>query len=343
MRRRSQPTRVDRTTGRSLYFVGPRAARVEDRAVPDPGPDEVLVETRASLVSAGTELLVYRGNAPTDLPADETIDALAGDLSFPLRYGYAAVGEVAAVGEAVETEWAGRRVFAFNPHETRFVADPASLHPLPEGVGVEAATFLPNVETAVNLVHDANPRLGERVVVLGAGVVGLLTTALLARFPLSRLTVVDPLESRRGRARAVGADETVSPADARETLDGDADAVLELSGSPATLDDAVTHVGYDGRVVVGSWYGRKRAPVDLGGRFHRSRVSLVSSQVSTIDPALRGRWTKERRLGVAWDRLCDLDPAGLVTHRIPFEEAPRAYDLLDDGATDALGVLFTYD
>lgn len=331
-------------SAQSLYFVEPRTVSLQSREVPDPDPEEVLVETRVSLVSAGTELLVYRGDAPDDLSADEAIDALDGDLAFPLQYGYAAVGDVIAVGGEVSSAWRGRTVFAFNPHESHFVAPPDDLVPVPDEITVETAAFLPNAETAANLALDGNPRLGERVVVLGAGVVGLLTAAVLAEFPLERLTVVDPVAARRSIAARLGADEVFDPETARDRRADrdDADIAFELTGSPDALDDAIDLVGYDGRVIVGSWYGRKRVDANLGGHFHRGRVSLISSQVSTIAPELRGRWTKSRRLDAAWDRLRRVDASEFVTHRMPFEEADRAYELLDGGPENALGVLLSY-
>jgi len=331
---------------RSLYFTAPYEAELRPTAF-DPAGDEVVVETRVSAISAGTELLVYRGEAPSDLPADETIDALDGDLSFPVRYGYAAVGEVVETGAAVEGAWTGRTVFAFNPHESRFAARPEDLVPVPGDVSTESMALLPSVETATSLVLDGRPRLGERIVVFGAGTVGLCTVALLSSFPLERLVAVDPLADRRDRALAFGADEAIPPeaveAPAAPDADRDgADLVYELSGQPAALDDAVGVAGYDGRIVVGSWYGTKRAAVDLGTAFHRDRISIESSQVSTLSPESRGRWTKARRMGTALDRLRTLDVGSLVTHRVPFADAPTAYRLLDERDDDALQVLLTY-
>lgn len=328
---------------RSLHFVGPRTVDVRAHPVPEPAEGEVLVESRTSLVSAGTELMIYRGEAPDGLPADETIDALAGDLSFPLQYGYALVGEVEAVGGDVPPGWTGRRVFVFNPHESHVVADADALMPVPDDVGTERAAFVPIAETAVNLVLDGAPRIGERVVVFGAGLVGLFAVAALGQFPLDDLTVVEPVESRRALALELGADVAIPPGELDEADLGDADLVFELSGSPAALDDAVGVAGYDARVVVGSWYGAKRADLDLGGRFHRERIELVSSQVSTIDPSLRGRWDTERRMALAWDQLRDVPVDEFVTHRVPIADAGRAYELLDSDPESALGVLLTYE
>ncbi|MBB6646723.1 zinc-dependent alcohol dehydrogenase [Halobellus ruber] len=331
---------------RSLYFTGPSEAAIRPTSV-GMADDEVLVETRVSGISAGTELLIYRGDAPTDLPADETLEALDGDLSFPVRYGYAAVGEVVETGAAVDDEWLGRTVFGFTPHETHFALPPERLLVVPDAVDPEAMATFPSVETATSLVLDGRPRVGEEVVVFGAGVVGLCTTGVLSSFPLRRLVVAEPIEGRRERAREMGADVAVPPGAVADVIGSDADRegadlVYELSGRPATLDDAVAAAGYDGRVIVGSWYGDKPAALDLGSSFHRDRISIESSQVSTLAPETRGRWSKQRRAEVAVERLRDLDAADLVTHRVPFDDAPEAYRLLEERADGVLQVLLTY-
>lgn len=331
---------------RSLYFTGPFETAIEETSV-EMAADEVLVETRVSGVSAGTELLIYRGEAPEELPADETLETIDGDLSFPLRYGYASVGDVVSIGEAVDDDWLGRTVFAFDPHETHFSIAPEQLIEVPEDVSVEEMVLFPSVETATSLVLDGRPRVGEDVVVFGAGVVGLCTIGVLASFPLGRLVAVEPIPGRRERARHLGADVAVAPDELDDVLDrgpdcDGADLVYELSGHPETLDDAVGAAGYDSRVIVGSWYGDKPATVDLGASFHRDRISVESSQVSTLAPETRGRWTRARRAETALSRLRDLDVESLITHRIPFSDAPDAYRLLDERADGVLQVLLTY-
>ena len=328
-------------TDAALYFTGPETVEVREATVGEPDADELLVDTRASAISAGTELLVYRDQTPDDLPADEALDALDGDLSYPLRYGYAASGVVRAAGADVDPDWVGRSVFSFVPHQTSFRATPDSVVELPPGTPPAAGSLLPSVETATNVVLDAAPRLGERVVVFGAGVIGLCVTRLLADFPLESLVVVDPIERRRDLAAALGADRTTTPA-RLGAADAGADLAIELSGQPSALDDAIEAVGYDARIVVGSWYGTKRAPIDLGGRFHRDRIDIVSSQVSTISPELRGRWDRDRRMDATLDRLDAIPADELITHRVPFERAPEAYELLDAEPDAAVQVIFEY-
>jgi 2-desacetyl-2-hydroxyethyl bacteriochlorophyllide A dehydrogenase len=336
-----------------LYFAAPYQVMVQQEWLGPPAPGQVLVQTVVSAISPGTELLIYRGQAPTDMRIDETITALSGALTFPLRYGYAAVGRVIAVGSPAEQAWQGRLVFAFQPHASYFLSAPAHLHPVPDFLAPEEAVFLPNMETAVNFLMDGHPLIGERVLVFGQGVVGLLTTALLVRVPLSRLITVDRYPSRRERSRELGAHASLDAgtddvlARLQACLQDEhgapgADLTYELSGNPLALDQAIAVTGFNGRVVIGSWYGQKHADLNLGGRFHRSRIRLISSQVSTIAPEWSGRWTKSRRLHVAWEMLQHVRPAHLITHHFPLDQASQAYALLDQHPEEAIQVLFTY-
>ena len=339
----------------ALYFTGPQGVSVREEQILAPAAGQVLVQALVSAISPGTELLVYRGQIPTDLAIDETITALSGEFRFPLKYGYAVVGHVTTVATDVAPEWKGRLVFAFHPHESCFLTSPAELVPLPAMLSPEEAAFLPNMETAVNFLMDGQPIIGERVVVFGQGVVGLLTTALLAQLPLGKLVTLDRYPFRREYSLSLGAHASLDPelpdtltqlhallqtADRSPT---GADLSYELSGNPAALDRAIAATGFSGRVVIGSWYGQKQANLDLGGRFHRSRIRLLSSQVSTLAPEWTGRWTKARRLQVAWQMLEQIKPARFITHRFSLAQAPEAYDLLDQHPEEALQVLFTYD
>lgn len=355
----------------SVRFTAPGAVEVREEPVPEPGPGEVRVATEVSAISPGTELLAYRGLLPAELPLDATLPALAGQRGYPLKYGYAAAGRVEAVGPGVESAWLGRPVFAFHPHESRFVAPVAELLALPAGLSFEAATLLPTMETAVNLLLDGRPAVGERVVVVGQGVVGLAVTAVLAALPLERLVTLDLHALRREASLALGAGESLDPraagAEARldellgrgvpdqdgpgggpaeaagdDEVPGGADLVYELSGDPAALDTAIAAAGFGARVVVGSWYGEKTAPLRLGGRFHRDRIRLVSSQVSTLAPELRGRWNRRRRWRTALAELPRLPLERVVTHRFPVAEAAAAYALLDEHPERAIQILLTH-
>ncbi|MEZ4516703.1 MAG: zinc-binding alcohol dehydrogenase [Chloroflexota bacterium] len=303
-------------------------------------------------VSAGSELLIYRGQAPAGMAVDETIDSLAGQFNI-LKYGYASVGRVIDGGSAASREWLGRHVFAFNPHESHITAKPSDVLVLPDNMTPETAVFLPNMETAVSLIMDGRPVIGEQVAVLGQGIVGLLTVALLAEFPLSSLVTFDTYPLRREWSRTLGANTSLNPIDpdvveqGLAALSGDrsymgADLVYELSGNPAALDLAVSLTGYNGRIVVGSWYGNKTATLDLGGRFHRSHMQLISTQVSHMAPQWLGRWTKDRRMDVAMEMLRRIHPERLITHRLPIDQAVEGYRQLDQVPDDTLQMVFTY-
>ncbi len=346
---------------RVVSFSAPREVEIVEEPLRLPGPEEVRVRTTLSAISPGTERLIYRGNVPDDLPADPSIDALSGGLSYPIRYGYAAVGEVEVVGESVDKGWLGQRVFSFQPHASHFLASPDDLIPLPSSVREEDAVLIPNVETAVNFLMDGRPVVGEQVVVFGQGVVGLLTTALLSRFPIDRLFAVEPSGDRRSQSEEWGANLSFDPqngiddlkkalgitsADAQEA-DGagyeGADLVFELSGSLSALNDAIDVTGFDSRIIVGSWYGDKETDIDLGGRFHRSRAEVRSSQVSSIDPQFRGRWTKERRMRTVLDLMKELQPGALVDYVFPQRKAEVTYQKLDSEGSEMLQPVFRYE
>jgi threonine dehydrogenase-like Zn-dependent dehydrogenase len=208
------------------------------------------------------------------------------------------------------------------------------------------------METAISLLHDGAPHIGERVVVFGQGVVGLLTTALLHQSALDLLMVVEPDGFRRTMALELGADLAISGIDnesapgvqaLRTSTPGGADLIYELTGNPEVLNDAIAIAGFDSRIVVGSWYGQRRASLDLGGRFHRERMRIISSQVSMIDPSLRGRWTKTRRLETAQKWLDEVHPERLITHSFPIERAADAYSLIANRGEDVLQVMLTYE
>jgi threonine dehydrogenase-like Zn-dependent dehydrogenase len=263
------------------------------------------------------------------------------------------VGRIIEVGHDVPREWINRVVFAFNPHESHFLSHVEDLVPLPPDLPAAQATLIPTMETAVTLVMDSRPVIGENVIVLGQGAVGLTTLALLAAFPLKRLIAVDRYPRRLIHSRLMGAQFTF-PADDPETAHnikallnneggpGLADLVVEVSGAAEALDTAINLAGFAGRVVVGSWYGAKRVSLDLASHFHRNRIILSSSQVSTLGPSMQARWTRTRRMSVAVAQLQRVRPAGMITHSFPVEQAPEAYCLLDEHPGEALWIVLTY-
>jgi 2-desacetyl-2-hydroxyethyl bacteriochlorophyllide A dehydrogenase len=332
---------------KTLYFTAPGQVELREEALPEPGAEEVLVETVCSAISAGTEMLVYQGRFPRDMETDSVISSLRGSLEYPLAYGYACVGKIKATGSQVDKSMRDQLIFAFQSHTSHFITNPDSLFPVPNSLSPEAACFLPNMETAVNLVQDAAPIFGECVLVLGQGVVGLLTASLLSEFPLETLVTADCFELRRNSS-PVPQRSSLDPyspnfhKEAMRLLNGSADLTFELSGRPETLNDALAITGFSGRIVIGSWYGEKRAEIDLGSAFHRSRIKLISSQVSTLAPELSGRWNKARRFDTAWKALERIKPEKWITHRFFIDNAKEAYRLLDENPQEAIQVVFNY-
>jgi 2-desacetyl-2-hydroxyethyl bacteriochlorophyllide A dehydrogenase len=327
----------------AVWFPRARAVELRDEPVRDPGPHEVRVRAVLSGLSHGTERLVYRGEVDPSLPLD--LPSLAGGYGFPVKYGYASAGRVVAAGREVESAREGDLVFALHPHQDEYVVDASLAHRIPDGVDADRAVFLANLDTAVNIVLDAKPHLGETVAVFGQGVVGLLVTQLLVRSG-ARVIAVEPAPLRRSAATRSGASTAIAPAEAALigalTEGRGADIAIEASGNGAALQSAIDAVAIEGTVVVSSWYGEKSVALDLGGHFHRGRVRVVSSQVGRIDPSLAPRWDRARRLAVATSLLRELDLPPLISHRIPFARAAEAYALLDERSDETVQVVLSY-
>lgn len=334
----------NQATTSQLWFTAP--FKVETREVPlaPLQADEVLVESEYSAISPGTELLLYRGQLPQTMALDSTIESLQESAGYPVQYGYACVGVVSTIGSEVDPTWQGKRVFSFAPHASHFIARPDQLITVPSDISAQAAVFLPNMETAVNLVQDGLPMIGERVAVLGQGVVGLLLTGLLAKHPLASLIGIEGQPDRQALARSQGATEVLEPNEATKRLPelAGVDLIFEVSGQPDALDLAISLSGYTSRIVIGSWYGSKTVSVDLGGAAHRNRLQLITSQVSTIAPELSGRWSKQRRYDLAWDMIRTADPTRLVTHLLPLNKADELYKQMHEGQSGIVQPLFKY-
>ena len=333
----------------SVWFAGPRQVALRREPLPPLGETDLRMRAVVSGLSHGTEMLVYRGQVPPDLDLD--LPTLRGSFAFPIKYGYASVGRVVEIGPEVADLAEGDLAFCLHPHQSEYVV-PASLAvrlPAELQADPERGVFLANLETAVNIALDATPRLGERVLVLGQGVVGLLVARLLRETGAEVVMTADAFERRRELSRKfAGADMVFSTTDdvvgrVRELTDGiGADLAVEVSGSPAALATAIDSVAFGGTVVVCSWYGTKPVAVPLGGAFHRRRLRLVSSQVGSIDAALQPRWTHRRRLDLAARFLRRLDLSALITHRVPLACAADAYRLIDEQAAETVQVVLTY-
>ena len=341
------PQGSPRRSPQALWFAGRRRAELWRDEAPEPGRGEVRVEAVLSAVSHGTEMLVYRGEVAEDLPLD--LPTFAGGFGFPIKHGYASAGRILDAGPGVENLSPGDPVFVHHPHQDVFTVPAGLPVRLPPDLDPLRAVFLANMETALNIVHDAHARLGETALVFGQGVVGLLVTRLLGMSGV-RVLAVEPVPNRRELALKMGADAAFGPDDGlRErvleaTGGRGADVAAEASGSGAALAGAVECVADEGTVVAASWYGTKPVRLPLGGRFHRGRVGIKSSQVGRSAPELSARWDRGRRTGAVISLLQDLrmplEP--LVSHRIPFREAPGAYRMLDENPNDAVQVVFDY-
>lgn len=309
------------------------SAELRSAAVATPGPAEVLVRTRFSGVSRGTERVVAAGAVPENERSHMRAPFQEGEFPFPVKYGYAAVGRVVEGPEALR----GREVLVLHPHQTAFTVPAHAAVPLPEGVPAGRAVLGPNMETALNALWDGAATAGQAIVVLGAGVVGCLIAYLAARLPGTTVTLVDPLASRADVAAHLGA-RFATP----ETAPPDADLVVEASGNPAALARALEVAGLEATILVVGWYGSRAATLPLGGAFHTRRLRLASSQVGAVAASHRPRWTARRRLELAVALLADPVLDRLIDSECCFARLPEVLPARLAGAEGGLCHRVTY-
>ncbi|MDJ0391312.1 zinc-binding alcohol dehydrogenase [Roseomonas sp. E05] len=321
---------------RGFWVTAAGRSEIREQPLPPRAPDQALVRATASGISRGTERLVFQGHVPQSQWAVMQAPLQQGGFPFPVQYGYAAVGLV----EEGPAELAGRRIFCLHPHQDRFLAPAAMCIPLPDEVPDRRAVLGANMETALNIVWDAAPLPGERVLVIGAGVVGLLAAWLVARIPGTAVTVLDTEPARRTEAEALGA-RFAAPQD----CPAEQELIIHASASPEGLRNALAHAAFEARIVEASWYGDKPVTLPLGEAFHARRLTLRSSQVGAVSPALRGRRSHAERLALALSLLAEPALDALLGPDIPFAELPaRMPALLDPppGTVAPLCPVITY-
>jgi threonine dehydrogenase-like Zn-dependent dehydrogenase len=304
----------------ALWIVAAGTAELRDEEVAA-APGELLVETRFSGISRGTEALVLRGGVPKAERARMRAPCQAGSFPFPVKYGYAAVGRVAE-GPA---ELRGRDVFVLHPHQDRFAVPAAMAVPLPQGLPPGRAVLAANMETALNILWDSGASAGDRIAVVGAGTVGALAAWLCARLPGTEVTLVDVNPERAALAAALGCG-FAAPGEAPE----DCDLTIHTSASGEGLATALGAAGLEARVVEASWYGDRPPTVGLGGAFHSRRLRLVSSQVGLVPTERRARWSNRRRMQAALGLLRDPAVEVLISGETAFRDLAKRYaEVLD--------------
>jgi threonine dehydrogenase-like Zn-dependent dehydrogenase len=316
-----------------FWLCQPGIGEIRPVALPDPGPDDVLVRTLRTGISRGTETLVFRGGVPPSQYAAMRAPFQEGDFPGPVKYGYLNVGVV----EQGPVALLGRTVFCLYPHQTAYVVPARSVVVVPDDVPPARAVLAGTVETAVNAMWDATPLLGDRVAVVGAGMVGCCVARLLGQFPGVRATLVDVDPSRAGIAAKLGVDFAL-PADAT----GGCDLVLHTSATSAGLQLSLDLLGTEGKVIELSWYGDADVTLSLGGAFHSGRLAIHASQVGMVSPGRRGRRSMTDRLALALDLLRDPAFDGLITGASSFHELPEVMARLAAGRLQALCHTITY-
>jgi threonine dehydrogenase-like Zn-dependent dehydrogenase len=312
----------------ALFHTAPRCVEIRELPTPQPAAGEVLVRTLCSGISGGTERLVYRGEVPAEMELDDTIDALGGTFSYPFAYGYACVGEVAESSQVV---------FAFHPHQDVFAARPSELIRMP-AIDPASATLFPLVETALQVTLDAGAGYRDRVIVLGAGVLGLLTGLLLQRSGWRPL-IAEPQAWRRVMASSLGA----AAAAPEELTEERVPLVIDASGNPDAPAMALNMLAHEGTLLIASWFGTKPVVLPLGGAFHRRRLTIRSTQVSTVPAHLSGTWTRSRRRQETVELMAGLPLAQLCTHVFAFGDAAEAFQAVDEGIPGLMHAVLDYD
>jgi threonine dehydrogenase-like Zn-dependent dehydrogenase len=315
----------------AYWTVAPGRGELRAGHLQPPGPGEARVAALHSGISRGTELLVHRGGVPAEVAELMRAPFQEGDLPGPVKYGYLSVGIVEAVGADDDADLVGRTVFCLYPHQDRYVVPVQALTVVPDSVPARRAVLAGTVETAVNAVWDAAPRLGDRVAVIGAGMVGCAVAALLRGFPLQRLQLLDVDERRRSVAERIGV-EFVTPDEAA----GDCDVVVHCSATSAGLSRGLELLGDEGELIELSWYGDRPVAVNLGADFHARRLSIRASQVGAVAASRRARRSYADRLALALDLLRDPGFDALISGTGPFTELPQIMHRLATGELDGL-------
>jgi threonine dehydrogenase-like Zn-dependent dehydrogenase len=318
----------------AFWLRGPGRGEIRAVALPEPGSGDVVVRTLRSGVSRGTETLVFRGGVPPSQYMAMRAPFQEGDFPGPVKYGYLNVGTV----EQGPPELQGRTVFCLYPHQTAYVVPASAVTVVPDAMPPERAVLAGTVETAVNALWDAAPLIGDRVTVVGAGMVGCCVARLLARFPAIEVTLVDVDTSRAEVAAVLGAG-FARPDDAR----GGCDLVVHTSATSAGLQCSLDLLAPEGTVLDLSWYGDAEVRLSLGGAFHAGRLGLRASQVGTVSPARSARRTTADRLALALDLLRDPAFGAIVTGESRFDELPGVMARLAERSLPALCHTITYD
>lgn len=317
----------------AYWTTAPRQGELRREPLPEPGPGQVRVRALASGISHGTELLVHRHAVPDAVRDAMRAPHQAGDLPGPVKYGYLSVGVV----EAGPDDLLGRRVFCLHPHQDRYVVDADAVTLVPDGVPTHRAVLAGTVETAINALWDGAPRWGDRVAVVGAGMVGLSVAVLLRRFPLARLEVVDIDPARSAATDAVGV-RLVTP----DAAAPDCDLVFHASASEQGLATALDLPGPEGVVIELSWYGDAAPRVPLGLAFHVNRLTLRASQVGRVGPGRSARRTCADRLALALEALRDDAFDELLASPVAFADLPALIAVMDSGGGTTFCQVVTY-
>lgn len=328
------------TLAHQIFFPERGVAKVKQQKLRLPQENEVLIKTIYSGVSRGTERLVFTGQVPKKNWQTMKCPYQQGDFSFPISYGYACVGEIVSLGSGVKDKQIGDKVFALHPHHSHFLIDAEHIYPLPSGLSPDLAVLSANMETALNATWDAEVTNAENILVIGAGVVGLLTAFLAAKEGAS-ITIADIDPAKQALAKQLGLD--FIDANQTDNFGSEYSTIFNTSASQVGLQSAIDLAAIEGKIIEMSWFGSKKVSLELGGNFHSKRLKIIASQVGMVAPSHRQEYTHSQRLMIAMNKLSDLALMPLLHPIISVEDVPQNLAAILDPQADALCPLITYD
>lgn len=316
---------------KALWHISKNQTSIVETNLRPSTPDQLLIQSKYSLISTGTERLVAQGNVPISLHQKMKVPYMKGHFTFPLKYGYSVVGEVLSEGD-----WKGKLVHLMHPHQDYIVADLQSVTILPPSIPLKRAVLTSNVETAVNAIWDSQVSMGDKVLVVGFGMIGSLVARLLSLMPAVEVSVLERDAYRKKLAIEMGFK-------ILEETSSSFDCSFHTSGSSDGLQWCIDSVGKEGTIVELSWYGNKSSNISLGGEFHYQRKRIISSQVGQIPTNKSHRWNYSRRKQLVFELLKNPLFDMHLTHDIPFDSTPLFFqNLRNNKPTDGLAWVVTY-
>lgn len=319
---------------RALWFNGKKDAEIVTRKIPDLENGECKIETHHTSISSGTELLVYRGKIPSELHTSMKCPYFEGSFSFPVKYGYSLVGRVFEGSKSLMNKY----VHILHPHQDVCVVKQEDVFVIPDNIPLNRATLGSNLEAAVNGLWDSNVNIGDKVLIVGFGIIGSLLARLLSFIQEVEVEIIDIDLEKIALAEEFG----FIAYEPEKLLVNTFDLSFHASASGEGLQSAINAVGFEGKIIDLSWYGVDKVNLHLGGNFHKYRKKIISSQVTKIASVQRSRWSNQRRKELVFKLLRKSEFDQHITHTVHFDDLPQFFTEIENKSTQGLSYLVNY-